>query len=470
MTNETTSQNELPVFIAEAGPDKGRAIGIPEGMTVLGRSSEADITLIDPILSRKHCRLTYADGKLTIEDLASSNGTIVNGNEVTRTELHNGDIVEIGDTKLRLKLSESAPAPAEIEAPLISIGPAEDAPRQDASAPDSSAEENGDKAPVVVDLGFESSKQDQQETKQPNWRPLIWGLGAIAILALAVSLIMRTPEEPAAPVIQTPKEPPLLPLEIEYEKVEASTEGVFRYSMHLDAAGLLSVEIDDMNEDRHVRKETPLASNKVERLAKELDKSGFFHLSDKYEGVSHDGVLGSWDITVITGKRVKRVAVLNRVEPDVFRDVRESLETFGKNELGIWAIQFSRDKLVDLASESLTRARNLYDERGIDYGNTYKAIQRFKEASFYLDTVDPKPEFFADIVSGLSAAEEELGRKYEEQRFLADRAINLKDWATASRELRILREMIPDREDERYVEAGRKLLDVENRIKTSKDK
>ena len=468
MTKESKPHYDFPVFIAKAGPDKGREIGIHEGEIVLGRSSDADITLVDPILSRKHCRVSYGDGKITIEDLASSNGTIVNGKEVTRAELHDGDIIEIGDTKLLLALPEKKPA-EEIEQPLISIGPADDVPQKPAESESDSKAENGDKA-VVVDLGFESSKQDLQETKQPNWRPLIWGLGAVAVLALAVSLIMRTPEETVSPVLQAPKEPALTPLEIEYEKVEANTEGVFRYSMHLNADGLLSVEIDDMNEDRHVRKETPLASNKVERLAKELDKSGFFHLSDKYEGVAPQGVLGSWDITVITDKRVKRVAVYNRVEPEVFRDVRETLETFGKNELGIWAIQFSRDKLVELADEALTRARNLYDERGIDYGNTYKSIQRFKEASFYLDTVDPKPDFFADIVSGLSTAEEELGRKYEEQRFLADRAINLKDWASAARELRILREMIPDREDERYIEAGRKLLDVENRLKTSKDK
>ncbi len=487
MTN-ATSTPILPILIAEAGPDRGREITIPEGEISLGRSSQNDVCLVDPILSRHHCRISFHGGVLSVEDLDSANGTLVNGEEIKTAELKDGDTVTIGDTVLRVRnapqavqqsaaVPEVAPPPEvapmpEVASPLVDLGPA---PASESSselggeaALSREATLSGETAPVV-DLGFDKEAADALETKKANWRPLIWGLGAVAVLFLAVSLILRSPEEEQAPVVRTPREPPLTPLEIEYEKVEASTEGVFRYRMVLEADGRLAVEIDDMNEDRHVRKDTVLASNKIERLAKDLDKSGFFYLTDKYEGVAPEGVLGSLDITVIANKRVKRVEVLNRVEPDVFRNVRESLETFGKNELGIWAIQFSREKLVELAEEALTRARNTFEERGIDYGNTYQAIKRFEEAAFYLDTVDPKPDFYGDIVTGLNQAREELNAKYEEQRFLADRAINLKDWNGAARELRILREMIPDRDDERHIEAGRKLLDVENRLKT-KDK
>ena len=493
MTNET-DMPLLPILLAEAGPDRGREITVPEGEISLGRSSQNDVCLVDPILSRHHCRISFHGGKLSVEDLDSANGTLVNGEEVKTAELHDGDTVTIGDTVLRVRNAVKAAAQPEIAPPpVIDLGPlavAEEGDPASSSATVEGPTSNGEsptdlgtqdsslvtrhsslggEAAPVVDLGFDKAAADVTDAKKPNWRPLIWGLGAVAVLFLAVSLILRSPEEEPAPVVKTPKEPPLTPLEIEYEKVEASTEGVFRYRMVLDADGRLAVEIDDMNEDRHVRKDTILASNKIERLAKELDKSGFFYLTDKYEGVAHEGVLGALDITVIANKRVKRVEVLNRVEPEVFRNVRESLETFGKNELGIWAIQFSREKLVELAEEALTRARNTFEERGIDYGNTYNAIKRFEEAAFYLDTVDPKPDFYGDIVTGLAQAREELNAKYEEQRFLADRAINLKDWTTAARELRILREMIPDRDDERHIEAGRKLLDVENRLK-AKDK
>ena len=59
----------------------------------------------------------------------------------------------------------------------------------------------------------------------------------------------------------------------------------------------------------------------------------------------------------------------------------------------------------------------------------------------------------------------ELEKRYRDQRFLADRAINLGDWATAQRELRVLCDLVPDAKDPRHAEASAKLLDVEGRIK-----
>jgi signal recognition particle subunit SEC65 len=48
---------------------------------------------------------------------------------------------------------------------------------------------------------------------------------------------------------------------------------------------------------------------------------------------------------------------------------------------------------------------------------------------------------------------------------MADRAINLQDWETAKRELRILCDLVPDKKDPRHTEASGKLMDVESRIK-----
>ena len=145
--------------------------------------------------------------------------------------------------------------------------------------------------------------------------------------------------------------------------------------------------------------------------------------------------------------------------------MRERIETFGKNELGIWAIQFSRDKLIDLAAEAFRVGRKNYDEREIQYGNLFQSIIRFDEAAFYLQTVNPKPDFESEVVESRRRAQEELSRRYKDQCFRADRASNLQDWQTAAQELRVLRELVPDRNDERYKDATRKLIDVEARLK-----
>ena len=156
------------------------------------------------------------------------------------------------------------------------------------------------------------------------------------------------------------------------------------------------------------------------------------------------------------------------VEPEAFRDVREALEAFSRNELGIWAIQYSRDKLIEMsaASEELGDAK--WEEREVEYGNLSAALKAYREAVFYLDTVNPKPDSYAGIKAKMAKAEEELKARYSDQRFLADKAINLGDWETAQRELSVLLEMVPDRKDDRNREASAKLIDVEKRMKGNK--
>ena len=485
------SEEMIPAPYVEvvAGPDSGRRAPLREGSTTLGRSGDNDVCLLDPVLSRHHCRVDVAGGVVKIADLESANGTYLNGAEIRESVVRDGDTVQIGDTMLRFFLSDKktgndaaegtaplvvVPAPPTQEAVSVTAGtppPQPGAPVASAAAGASPSQPGASGAPAipVVDLGFDSRDPDAPPgAKKPNWRPLLWGLAAVAILAAAASVIMRTPDEPPTPTIVRPQEPALLPFEIDYEKVIAGTGSVFRYHMTLTAANHLSIEIDDLAENRHVRKDAEVSSNSVIRLASQIERAGFFRMDEIQPGIASKGDLDVKDITLVADRRVKRLRVENRVEPQVFGDVREALETFGMNELGIWAIQYPRERLVELAEEAFTRARNLYEQRDISHGNIFQATRSFREAAFYLETVEPKPDFFADAVTGLNVAEEELNHRYEEQRFRADRAINLKEWQTAAEELRILREQIPNPDDPRNADATRKLLDVENRLKKGK--
>lgn len=73
------------------------------GITVLGRSSSADIVLkSDDFASGSHARLTRHAGLLYIEDTESTNGTYVNGEKtVGATPLHQGDEITVGSTTFR---------------------------------------------------------------------------------------------------------------------------------------------------------------------------------------------------------------------------------------------------------------------------------------------------------------------------------------------------------------------------------
>jgi pSer/pThr/pTyr-binding forkhead associated (FHA) protein len=69
---------------------------------VIGRSSELDMVLVEDMVSRKHAKIVFSDGKITIEDLGSTNGTFVNGEKVKQARLKEGDRILIGTSILKL--------------------------------------------------------------------------------------------------------------------------------------------------------------------------------------------------------------------------------------------------------------------------------------------------------------------------------------------------------------------------------
>ena len=85
--------------------DGSRPIEIARDVSVVGRSSKlADIVLDHPSVSKLHCLLARTDGLLFFRDLASTNGTRVNGQKVTRGALLPGDELSFGRVKFRVFL------------------------------------------------------------------------------------------------------------------------------------------------------------------------------------------------------------------------------------------------------------------------------------------------------------------------------------------------------------------------------
>ena len=67
---------------------------------LIGRNPTCDVVLSGAAVSRHHARLKFRDGAWVIQDLGSTNGTIVNGIEVGRCRLWPGDRLMIGDEHL----------------------------------------------------------------------------------------------------------------------------------------------------------------------------------------------------------------------------------------------------------------------------------------------------------------------------------------------------------------------------------
>jgi Protein of unknown function (DUF3662)/FHA domain len=79
---------------------EGREFGIESPITVIGRSSECDVVVGDPNVSRRHAEIRRMGRGYSLVDLGSTNGTEVNGQRVTETSLMNGDVIGVGTTQI----------------------------------------------------------------------------------------------------------------------------------------------------------------------------------------------------------------------------------------------------------------------------------------------------------------------------------------------------------------------------------
>jgi serine/threonine protein kinase len=85
------------------GPEKGKIFELFRPITIIGRR-KSDINVHDKLISSKHCSITLAEGKLYLRDLASLNGTVVNGRKIREIELRPGIVVSMGRTKFVAEL------------------------------------------------------------------------------------------------------------------------------------------------------------------------------------------------------------------------------------------------------------------------------------------------------------------------------------------------------------------------------
>jgi two-component system cell cycle response regulator len=93
-------QRDRAYLIVLAGSNVGEMYRVEEGETFLGRGQAASIRLTDDGISRKHARIFQQGGEVLIEDLKSSNGTVVNGAPVTMQLLKDGDKIRLGSTTI----------------------------------------------------------------------------------------------------------------------------------------------------------------------------------------------------------------------------------------------------------------------------------------------------------------------------------------------------------------------------------
>jgi len=96
-------------WILQSNDEAPRILRLTPGTSrTVGRAPQADFVFDAPLVSRIHCRLTAdVSGQLVVEDLGSTNGTLVNGVAAERGVLRSGDTLGVGRVQFSVEESSS---------------------------------------------------------------------------------------------------------------------------------------------------------------------------------------------------------------------------------------------------------------------------------------------------------------------------------------------------------------------------
>src|SRR5687767_2154878 len=97
-------------YIVIHGPGHdGTTLPLREGITSFGRLPSNDVILLGDLVSRHHSRITFFEGRATLQDLGSHNGSWVNGERVTSRVLKEGDVARVGNFRVAFHVGVAQP-------------------------------------------------------------------------------------------------------------------------------------------------------------------------------------------------------------------------------------------------------------------------------------------------------------------------------------------------------------------------
>ncbi|MER7756144.1 FHA domain-containing protein [Kitasatospora sp. NPDC097643] len=120
----TPQKQDLPRLVVDSPEQlRGQVYELADKPMLVGRGSDCQIHVGDPKISRRHAVVWWSDGHTTVEDLASTNGTLLNGHPVYgQTVLHSGDVIDFGPFEVHYEEPRDAAATVVVTDPGHDVG------------------------------------------------------------------------------------------------------------------------------------------------------------------------------------------------------------------------------------------------------------------------------------------------------------------------------------------------------------
>ncbi len=107
--NQTMSATLTIPYIHVLSPNnESKIYRLQDSRLTVGRDKTCQIVLDDDMVSREHCQLwTNSSGKVIVRDMGSTNGTIIDNNEITQDVLSSHSRLKIGNHTIKIEYKDS---------------------------------------------------------------------------------------------------------------------------------------------------------------------------------------------------------------------------------------------------------------------------------------------------------------------------------------------------------------------------
>jgi hypothetical protein len=402
-------------FRIVAGPQSGRCFAVAEDGGLVGRSENCDVIILDPSLSRHHCRFFFRDGLLWVADLKSANSTLVDNVPVQEAPLWKDRRISIGDTVILVesdgsfKFASFSTYPAKLMA-----------------------------SPTAACLAA----------------------GVVFILASGLfflrqaSLRNKRLAHPSQDIAATSPQQPLLTAEYFRSEIDDNTTR----TLHLQIVqpDIATIEVQDVSARRILRQSIRIPRYQLELLERLFTDSGFFSLtSDPLMPEDSDS-----EIRISAKVQDHQHTVRHPFDGGSasFRNLSERIEEQAANLFGSWVRDFSDDNLLQIANQKYTQALNIASISKRDrHHHLYAAIQELHYASWLVSPILPEPPLNVEIKKLSDLYRETLDAFIRDSFSEADLAARAKDSEKEKFALEQILACLPDQADLRYRTAARRM-------------
>jgi pSer/pThr/pTyr-binding forkhead associated (FHA) protein len=169
------------VILTPGLPVTGRAHELNVDRTTIGRVEDNMFQIAEPSISSHHCEVLLRGSDVIIKDLNSTNGTFINGDQITENVLKPGQTLRLGNVELKLDAPGAAPAQPKRQAEATMVVP---------RGVNLSELEGGGRPP-----GFDTSKEFSK--KRNRGSTYFWiGVGVVVIIMVVLLFTLLSQVKP----------------------------------------------------------------------------------------------------------------------------------------------------------------------------------------------------------------------------------------------------------------------------------